>query len=1051
MMRSIVEGSLKLRFFLLLAAFVLVAVGAGQLSQMRMDVFPEFAPPLVEVQTEALGLSSEEVESLVTLPLEYSFSGTAGIETLRSKSVPGLSSVVMIFKRGTDIIQARQLVQERLAVIKPLLPNVARPPHIIQPLSATSRVMKVGLSSSKMSLVELSEVYRWKIRPKLIAMKGVANVAAWGARKRQLQVQADPERLRALGLSLDDVLETTGDALDVGLLPHRKQFKTQAGGFVESADRRMDIEYALPVTNPANMANLPIQGKDGTAYRMEDVATIVDSHPPLIGDGIVNDGPGLLLVVEKFPWANTLEVTAGVEKAFETLKPGLDGVNVDTTIFRPATFIEASLDNLREALIIGSILVVVVLLAFLNQWRAAVISLVALPLSLVVAILALRWTGSTVNTMVLAGFAIALGAVVDDAIIDIENIVRRMRENKRLGNPKSTFRVVLEASLEIRRAVVYATLIIMLAVLPVFLLDGLSGAFFKPLALSYMLALAASMAVALTITPAMSLMLISSDHLEARDPPFIRWLQTGYERILTSIMRAPAIAYGVTAACVIAGLATIPYLGQTLLPDFKERDFLMHWVTKPGTSYDEMSRITIQASNELRKIDGVRNFGAHVGRAVASDEVVGINFTENWISVAPDADYNKTLSSIQGVVDGYPGLYRDVQTYLKERIREVLTGSSEAVVIRLYGPDLEALRTQADKVKTSLAKVDGLVGLHTELQEDIPQIAIQVNMAAAERQGIKPGDVRRAVSTLIGGIEVSDIYRGFGLYDVVVRGVPGTRHDLQGIRDLLIDSPSGAQVRLADVAEVKIAPTPNVIKREKASRRLDVSANVKGRDLGSVVADVRTQLKTMSFPQEYHAELIGEYAERQAAQSQMFVFSIGAALGILLLLQATFHSWRLAIMAYLLLPAALVGGLLAVLAGGGIVSLGSLVGFLTVLGIAARNGILLIDHYQHLEREEGQAFGMDLILRGARERLSPILMTALTTGLAILPLVVLGEVPGNEIEHPMALVIVGGIVTSTLLNLFVLPALYHRFGKSKVGVPSGDVNFGMGGMPLPAE
>lgn len=1034
MMRKIVEGSLRLRYFLVLAAIVLVAFGIGQLREMRMDVFPEFAPPLVEVQTDAIGLSTEEIESLVTLPLEFAFSGTANLDVMRSKSVPGLSAIVMIFKRGTDIIEARQLVQERLAVVKPLLPNVARPPIILPPLSATSRVMKVGLSSSQMSLVDLSEVYRWKIRPKLMSLRGVANVAAWGARKRQLQVQVDPERIRALGISLDDVLETTGDALDVGLLPHRRQFKTQVGGFIDTPEKRLDMEYSTPVVSPANMSRLPILAPDGTRYRLDDVARIVEGHPPLVGDGIVNDGPGLLLIVEKFPWANTIEVTSGVEEAFATLKPALPGIAVDTTIFRPASFIEASIDNLREALIIGSILVVAVLFAFLNQWRAAVISLVAIPLSLVSAILVLRAAGSTINTMVLAGFAIALGAVVDDAIIDIENIVRRLRENRRLGSPKSVISIIVDASLEIRRAVVYATLIIVLAVLPVFFLDGLSGAFFKPLAMSYVLALAASMVVALTITPAMSLILLSPEQLEPREPPFVRWLQKGYDRILSSVIRKPLVPYALTGVCVLLGLATLPYLGQILLPEFKERDFLMHWVTKPGTSYPEMARITVAASKELRKIEGVRNFGAHIGRAVASDEVVGINFTENWVSVAPEADYDKTLKSIQEVVDGYPGLYRDVQTYLKERIREVLTGASEAVVVRLYGPELDMLRSQADEVKKTMATVEGLVGLHVELQEDIPHISMKVDLGKAEKLGIKPGDVRRAVSTLIGGIEVSDIYRGFGLYDVLAWGVPSTRHDLQGIQDLLVDSPTGSQVRLGDVAEVKIAPTPNVIKREKASRRIDIAANVKGRDLGSVAGDVRAKLAAMRLPKEYHAELMGEYAERQAAQNQMLAFSIGAAIGILLLLQASFRSWRLAVMAYLLLPAALVGGLIGVLVSGAVISLGSLVGFLTVLGIAARNGILLIDHYQHLEHREGEAFGPNLILRGARERLSPILMTALTTGLAIVPLVVLGAVPGNEIEHPMAVVIIGGLITATLLNLFVLPPLYYRYGSFKKDV-----------------
>lgn len=1028
MMRWIIEGSLRIRFFLVFAAAMLIFFGVGQLREMRTDVFPEFAPPLVEIQTEALGLSTEEVESLVTLQLELSFAGTPGLETMRSKSVPGLSSVVLIFKRGTDLISARQLVQERLAVAKPLLPNVARPPLIIQPLSATSRVMKIGLSSSEMSLIKLSEIYRWTIRPRLMTVPGVANVAAWGVRKRQLQVQVNPERLRALGITLDQVLETTGDALDVGLLPHRRQSKTQTGGLIDTGDQRLNVRHVLPVTSPENLSRVAFPTATDSSLRLGDIADVVQGHPPMIGDGIVNDGPGLLLIVEKFPWANTLEVTEGVDKALELLKPGLPGIAVDPTIFRPATFIEMSLDNLSNALIVGSILVVFVLIAFLYQWRAALISLVAIPLSLVAAGLVLDAMGATINTMILAGFAIALGAVVDDAIIDVENIVRRLRENRRLAHPKPVATVVLEASLEIRRAIVYATLIIILAVLPVFFLDGLSGAFFKPLALAYTLALFASMLVALTVTPALSLILYARAPLDANAPTFLRALQGGYRRILSRIIGAPRTVFALTGIVTATGLAVLPLLGNSLLPDFKERDFLMHWVTKPGTSYPEMNRITIKASAELRNIPGVRNFGAHVGRAVASDEVVGINFTENWVSVAPEADYDKTLAAIQEVVDGYPGLYRDVQTYLKERVREVLTGASEALVVRIYGPELNVLRAKAEDVKKALGDVAGLVALHTELQEDIPHITIQLDLAAARSHGIKPGDVRRAAATILAGIEVSDIYRGPNLYDVMVWGAPETRHDIGSIGDLLIDTPAGGHVRLADIAEVKVAPTPNVIKREKVSRRIDVAANVKGRDLGSVVSDVKERLARLEFPPEYHPELVGEYAEREAAEKNIVLFSIGAAIGIFFLLQASFASWRLALLAYLLLPAALVGGLLAAYAGDGVISLGSLVGFLTVLGIAARNGVLLVDHYQHLEQFEGESFGPGLVLRGACERLSPILMTVLTTGLAIVPLVYLGQVPGNEIEHPMAVVIIGGLVTSTLLNLFVLPSLYLRYG-----------------------
>jgi CzcA family heavy metal efflux pump len=1029
MFRWIIGGSLSLRYLLAFGAVVLVIFGADSVRQMKMDVFPEFAPPIVEVQTEAPGLSTEEVEALVTVPLEQSFNGLAGLKTLRSKTVPGLSSILMIFDRGTDLMLARQTVQERLSQAQPMLPNVAAPPVILQPLSATSRVMKIGILSDAMSLVELSEVYRWKIRPRLMAIPGVANIAAWGPRKLQLQVQADPKRLQELGVTLTQVVESTSDAMSVGLLAYKVGAKTGTGGIMETGDSRVQMRHILPVVTAEELAKVSILSKDGTVYKLGDVADVVSGHPPLIGDGIVNDGPGLLLVVEKFPWANTLEVTKGVEAAFEAMRPGLSGIEVDTTIFRPASFIEISIDNLSRAMMLGSVMVMLVLIAFLYEWRAALISVIAIPVSLTAAVLVMNQFGTTLNTMILAGFVIALGEVVDDAIIDIENIMRRLRENRTLGSPRSAAKVILEASLEIRGAVVFATLIIVVAVSPVFFLSGLSGAFFQPLALAYVLALMASMVVALTITPALSLILMGNVPVERRESPMVLWLQRKYSALLSRLLKAPRIAFASAAVVVILGLAVLPTLGHSLLPSFKERDFLMHWVTKPGTSYPEMSRITIAASKELRAIPGVRNFGAHVGRAIQSDEVVGINFTENWVSVDPSADYDETLAAIQEVVDGYPGLYRDVLTYLKERIREVLTGSSEAIVIRIYGPDLKTLREKAAELQGALRGVDGIIDLHTDLQEDIPHIAVEVDLEAAARYAITPGEVRRAQATLVAGLEVSDIYLPAQLYDIVVQGTASTRTSLSSIKELLIDIPAGGQVRLDQIADVSIKPTPNFIRRENNSRRIDVSANVSGRDLGSVVADIEKRVEEIQFPLEYHAEVLGEYAERAAAQNRLLASALVAALAIFLLLQMSVGSWRLAAMAFLALPSALVGGLIATYFGGGVISLGTLVGFLTVLGIASRNGILLIQHCHHLERQEGGVFGPALIVQAARERLRPILMTALVTSLAIAPLVILGNIPGHEIEHPMAVVIIGGLVTSTLLNLFAMPCLYLRFGK----------------------
>jgi Cu/Ag efflux pump CusA len=525
---------------------------------------------------------------------------------------------------------------------------------------------------------------------------------------------------------------------------------------------------------------------------------------------------------------------------------------------------------------------------------------------------------------------------------------------------------------------------------------------------------------------------MSNAPIEHRESPIIPWLHRNYDKVLVATLRKPRLAYGTAVGIVAAGILMFPFLGQELLPSFKERDFLMHWITKPGTSHPEMWRITVEACRELLTIDGVRNCGSHLGQAVLADEPYGIYFTENWISIDPAVDYDKTLAKIQETVDGYPGLVRDVQTYLKERIREVLTGSSDTIVIRIYGPDLEVLRGKADEVRDALEGIEGIADLKKELHADMPQVNIEVDLNAAQHYGLKPGDVRRATAFLLQGEEVGDIYIGGKTYDVNVWSTPETRNSLTDVRGLLIDTPTGEHVRLEDVADVRIVPAPNVIEREGQSRKIDVSANVKGRDLGSVAEDVEKVMETIDFPLGYHAEIKGEFAEREAAQRQIMIAGAFAVLAIFFLLQASFGNWRLATLTFLTLPWALVGGVLAAfLSNKGVLSLGSLVGLLTILGIATRNGIMMISHFQHLENEEGEVFGPELVKRGARERIAPIMMTALTTGLALIPLVLAGPIPGQEIEHPMATVILGGLVTSTLLNLLVVPVIYLRFGKGK--------------------
>ena len=655
----------------------------------------------------------------------------------------------------------------------------------------------------------------------------------------------------------------------------------------------------------------------------------------------------------------------------------------------------------------------------------------AILMSLMAAGLVLYLRGATINMIMLAGLVIALGAIVDDAIIDVENIVRRLRQHRKEGSDKSTVRIILEASFEMRSAIVYATVIIVLAVVPVLFLEGLSGALFQPLAYSYVLALLVSMVVALTVTPALSLMLLRNAPLERGESLLVRLLNRVYDAVFSRIIHKPRLAFAAVGVIVYVGFLGLTELRQpSLLPTFKEMDLLIKWEGKPGTSRPAMSRIVSQATHELRSIPGVRNVGAHVGRAMLSDEVVNVNSSELWVRVDPAADYDATVAAVQKVVDGYPGLYREVLTYLKERTGEARTGADEAVV-RIYGHELDVLRSQAEKVKKALSKIDGIADLRVEGQVVEPGVEIEVDLAAAERYGIKPGDVRRASATLLSGIAVGSLFEEQKVFDVVVWGTPEIRHSLNDIGELLLDTPSGGHVRLGEVADVRIVPTPTVIKREAVSRYIDVVANGRGGDFGSVAGKVKRAIAEIKFPLEYRAELRGDYLERQAARNSMIGFGLAAAIGIFLLLQVFFRSWRLATVVFLTLPMALVGGVLAAFAGGGIISLGSIVGFVTVLGIAVRNCITLIARYQNLERHEGETFGPGLVLRGTRERFAPILMTAATTGLAFLPLALFGDIPGLEIVRPMAVVILGGLVTSTLLNLHVVPAMYLRFGGSR--------------------
>ena len=1015
MIKWLVSTSLRLRLSIVVVTMILLIAGSHTVcKQSSFDVFPEFAPPLVEIQTEGPGLSTSEVETLITIPVESAVNGTSWLKKVRSKSVLGLSSVVLYFEDGTDVMQARQLVQERLAQLAEKLPTVVKAPVILSPLSSTSRVLKIGLSSQKLSQMDMTTVAKWTIRPRLMAIPGVANVAIWGQRDRQIQVLIDPDNLYTHGVTTNDVVRSVRDATAIG-----------GGGFIDTPNQRLAVTNVLSLRSPEDLSHVPVAFRNGAAIKLGDLAELTEGFPPPIGDAVINDGPGLLLIVEKQPWGNTLEVTRKIEEVLESLRPGIKNIEIDSTIFRPATFIEMSLHNLNRSLLIGCVFVIIILAFFLNDWRTALISVLAIPTSLVIAALILHYRGGTINTMVLAGLVIALGELVDDAVIDVENIMRRLRLNREAGNPESAFKVVLNASMEVRSAVVYGSVIVVLVLIPVFFLEGLAGSFFSPLAFSYILAILSSLLVALTLTPALSLILLpGASH--RREPSFVGWLKARYRSILPSLIMRPKRVISFLAGAFVLAIVSVTFLGEEFLPNFKEHDFLMHWVEKPGTSLQAMERITTRVSKELRSIPGVRNFGSHIGRSEVADEVVGPNFTELWISMDPDVDYDATVAKIQEVVDGYPGLYRDLLTYLRERIKEVLTGSSATIVVRIYGENLEILREKAEEIRTSISDVRGVADLKVKPQILVPQVEVRFRPEAAAHFGLNGGTVRNAVALLMNGMKVGEFYENQNIFDVVVWGVPQVRNSLDALRSLRINTPTGGIVPLSEVAGVIVAPVPNKITRESASRYTEVTCNVRGRNLGSVARDIKSRVGNIPFDSGYHPEILGEYAAQEESRNRIIILSIVAVIGIFLILHVSFGSVRLALLVFLGLPFALIGGVVAAFLGGGVLSLGSLIGFITVLGISARNSIMLISHYNHLETEEGQLFDINLIVRGAMERLVPILMTTLTTGLALFPIIIGGNLPGQEIEHPMAVVIVGGLVSSILLNLFVMPVMYWK-------------------------
>jgi len=1035
--RWLVATSLKFRYLIIGVAVVITYFGVQTIGHQKLDVFPEFAPVSVEVQTGCLGLSPTEVEQLTTVPLEAALQGVPGVNDIRSDSEPQLSAIWLYFNKGTDELHARQLVQERLQTTAPSLPTWCDPPQVYPMVSATSRIIQIGLTSTKISAMDLSMISQYMIRPRLMAVPGVANAAIWGQRRKQIMIEGNPAELAKYHISLGEVMAVAANAVDTTEVKYVTGAKVGSLGYLDTANQCVYLRDIQPIKTPAQMAAIPVTRSGNGFVRIGQLATVVWGYPPLIGDAVINGHPGEMIVVEKFPGANTLKVTNGVLAALKQLAPGLKGINVDASIFRQASFIELAIHNLSLSVLLGCILVVFVLFAFLFQWRGALISLLAIPLSLAAAAIVFEATGATVNTMILAGFAVAVGVVVDDAIIDMENIIRRLRAWRAAGKRITPLRLVLAASLEVRVAIFYATLINIVAVIPVMLVGGLTGDFFRPLALAYGIAVLASMLVALTVTPAMGLVLLANAPLKAADPPLMRILKRWYGAALRPVLKVPAAALCIALVAVVVGIVIYPRLGSDLFPTFKEPDFLMHFVTKSETSVGEMDRQVTQLQQQTLKIKGVTQVGAHIGIAPLGEEVNGVNFSENWIALARNANYDKVLSQIRAAAASHPGAYSDVLTYLHERIDEVLTnGTTEDLAVRIYGPNARTLANLAGKITHAFDRIPGLVDVQPAPLQFVPEVDIQVKPAVANKYGLTPGGIRREAAIMISSEPVAEIPTNGDIYPIAMWSTPQTRANLTSLYQLPLDTPNGGHVPLGAVASIVVSPAPSVIYRENGTPNDEVDANINGRSLGSTVDAVHAALAKIKLPRGYRVAILGEAAERAAAQKTLLEYGIGALLLILLLLQAAFQNWRVSILEFLTLPMAPVGGVIAAWADLGTITLGALVGFFTVLGIAARNGILMISHFRHLESEEDVPFGRELVLRGASERLSPILMTALATALALAPLVVYGDRPGQEIEFPMAIVILGGLTTSTLLNLFVLPSLYLRFARPKATPPT---------------
>ena len=1025
LINNIIRFSLKNRLIILLGAALMIGAGIYSSRNMNIDVFPDLTAPTVVVMTDAKGMAAEEVERLVTFPIETAVNGATNVRRVRSASMQGYSFVWAEFNWGMDIFKARQIISEKMVALGNSLPSGITP--VLAPQSSImGEILFIGLQSDTTSMMELRTLADWVIKPAILATGGVSQVTNIGGELKQYQIIADPQRMRAYGVSLAE-LEEVG-----------RSFSNNSVG---SVIRDYGNEYALRgmarTTDLEALGNSLVKTVNGKPIVLSDVADVTIGHALRMGNASQNAKPSVILSVSKQPNINTLKVTEQIEANLNDIKKSLPSdVRMDTKIFRQADFIEASVNNVGRSLIEGALFAVVILFIFLASTRTTIISVVAIPLSLLGTCIVLYFMGMEINTMTLGGMCIAIGSLVDDAIIDVENVYKRLRENHR--RPKEerlpVFDVVFEASKEIRASILNATLIIMVAFVPLFFLSGMEGRMLKPLGIAYIISLVMSMIVAMTVTPLLCKMMLSGDKYldkNEKDSWITRTLSAGYFKSLSWVLAHKKTVVGSTLVAFVAAIVLFSTMGRSFLPEFNEGSAVITAVAKPGVSLDVNDQLGYLMEKELLKVPEVTGTARRTGRGELDEHSQSTYSAEIDVHfILKDRPREEVFNDMRHRLAGVPGVVITIGQPLGHRIDHMLSGTRANIAIKLFGTDLSQMFMIGNQIKSSIEGIDGLVDVAVEQQVETPQIQVRANRTALAKYGITVDDFNKFIEMAFSGEKIADIYEGQRKFDVILRLNGCDAANMESVRKALIDTGNGAKVPLEEVAEIVSAGGPNTISRENVQRKLVVSANVSGRDVGSVVSDIQnTVSEKIHLPEGYRVEYGGQFESAQSASRTLFITTIMALLIIYLLLYGEFKKVSLSALVLLNLPFALIGGVLAVFFTSDVISIPSIIGFITLFGVATRNGILLISRYQHLQ-QEGTPL-CETVLHGSIDRLNPILMTALTSALALIPLVVNGDKAGNEIQSPMAVVVLGGLLTSTLLNLYVMPVVYEWYDKRK--------------------